>query len=134
MEVKARFRDPEKVFLSLNRDIPSIEETNKKVMYVNIFLGLPLNFPLNTEVSREGPLVIDIRLNCNKSYNNYKLQSIYYYAYLNRSLMHPHGVHSYAHPMDCVDNSQWNFHFLDTEHRPAKSFHFLDQTVHCVEH
>ena len=48
--------------------------------------------------------------------------------------MHPHGVHSYAHPMDCVDNSQWNFHFLDTEHRPAKSFHFLDQTVHCVEH
>ena len=48
--------------------------------------------------------------------------------------MHPHCVHSYAHPMDCVDNSQRNFHFLDTEHRPAKSFHFLDQTVHCVEH
>ena len=48
--------------------------------------------------------------------------------------MHPHGVHSYAHPMDCVDNSQWNLHFPDTEHRPAKSFHFLDQTVHCVEH
>ena len=48
--------------------------------------------------------------------------------------MHPHCVHSYAHPMDCVDNSQRNFHFLDTEHCPAKSFHFLDQTVHCVEH
>ena len=41
MEVKAGFQDPEKVFLSLNRDIPSIEVTNKKVMYVNIFLGLP---------------------------------------------------------------------------------------------
>ena len=48
--------------------------------------------------------------------------------------MHPHCVHSYAHPMDGVDNSQWNSHFPDTEHRPAKSFHFLDQTVHCVEH
>ena len=48
--------------------------------------------------------------------------------------MHPRCVHSYAHPMDCVDNSQWNLHFLDTEHHPAKSFHFLDQTVHCVEH
>ena len=74
MEVKAGFRDPEKVFLSLNRDIP----LNKKVMYVNIFSGTPMNFPLNTDVSREGPLVIDIRLNSNKSYNNNnKLQYIY---------------------------------------------------------
>ena len=48
--------------------------------------------------------------------------------------MHPHCVHSYAHPMDGVDNSQWNSHFPDIEHRPAKFFHFLDQTVHCVEH
>ena len=48
--------------------------------------------------------------------------------------MHPHGAHSYAHPMDDVDNSQWKFHSPDTEHRPAKSFHFLDQTLHCVEH
>ena len=63
-----------------------------------------------------------------------KIQSIYYRAYLNRSLMHPRCVHSYAHPMDSVDNSQWNFHFPYTEHHPAKSFHFLDQTVHCVEH
>ena len=35
----------------LNIDIPSIEITNKKVLYVNIFLGLPLNFPCNTGVS-----------------------------------------------------------------------------------
>ena len=48
--------------------------------------------------------------------------------------MHPHCVYSNAHPMDDVDNSQWKFHSPDTEHRPAKSFHFLDQTVHCVEH
>ena len=48
--------------------------------------------------------------------------------------MHLHCAHSYAHPMDGVDNSQWNFHSPDTEHRPAKSFHFLDQTVHYVEH
>ena len=48
--------------------------------------------------------------------------------------MHPQGVHSYTHPMDGVDNSQWNFHFPDTQHRPAKSFHFLGQIVHCVEH
>ena len=48
--------------------------------------------------------------------------------------MHPHGVHSYAHPMDGVDNSQWNFHFPDTQHRPAKSFHFLYQTMHWLEH
>ena len=44
--------------------------------------------------------------------------------------MHPHGVHIYAHPMD---NSQWNFHFPDTEHRPAKPFHLLDQIVHCAD-
>ena len=91
-------------------------------------------FSLQFRGASRGSIVIDIPLNSNKSYNTYKLQSIYYYAYLNRSLMHPHGVHSYAHPMDCVDNSQWNFHFPDTEHRPAKSFHFLDQTVHCLEH
>ena len=30
--------------------------TNKKVMYVNIFLGLPLNFSFNSDVPREGPL------------------------------------------------------------------------------
>ena len=94
-----------------------------------------LEFSLQYRGVRRGSIVIDIRLNSNNRYdNNYKLQSIYYYAYLNRSLMHPHGVHSYAHPMDGVDNSQWNFHFPDTEHRPAKSFHFLDQTVLCVEH
>ena len=60
MEVKAGFRDPEKVFLSLNRDIPSIEETTKSYVCEH-FSGTPLNFPFNTEVSREGPLVIDIR-------------------------------------------------------------------------
>ena len=49
--------------------------------------------------------------------------------------MHRHNVHSsYVHPMDGVDNSQWNFHLPDTQHCPAKSFHFLDQTTHCVEH
>ena len=48
--------------------------------------------------------------------------------------MHPHGDHSYAHPMTGVDNSQWNFHLPDTQHCPAKSFHFLDQTVPFVEH
>ena len=48
--------------------------------------------------------------------------------------MHPHCGYSHAHPMDDVDNSQWKFHSPDTEHRPAKSFHFLDQTLHCVEH
>ena len=124
MEVKAWFWDPEKVFLSLNRDVPSIEVTNRQVMYGNILPG-----PSEWRCPER-----DRRLNSNKSYNNYKLQSIYYYAYLNRSLMHPHCVHSYAHPMDGVDNSQWNSHFPDTEHRPAKSFHFLDQTVHFVEH
>ena len=77
-------------------------------------------------------IVIDIRLNSKKSYNNYNYNL--FITYLNRSLMHPHGVHSYAHPMDGVDNSQWNFHFPDTEHCPAKSFDFLYQTVLCVEH
>ena len=43
MEVKAWFWDPEKVFLSLNRDVPSIEVTNRQVMYGNILLngGVP---------------------------------------------------------------------------------------------
>ena len=48
--------------------------------------------------------------------------------------MHPHGVHSYEHPMKRDYNSQWNFHIPDTEHRPAKYFHFLDRTGRCVEH
>ena len=77
MEVKAGFQDPEKVFLSLNRDVPSIEVTNKKGYVREHFPETPLNFPFNSDVSREGPLVIDIRLNSNKSYNDYKLQSIY---------------------------------------------------------
>ena len=81
---------------------------------------------------KRGPFFKTERLNSNNTYQ--KIQSIYYRAYLNRSLMHPRCVHSYAHPMDCVDNLQWNLHLPDTEHRPAKSFHFLDQTVHCVEH
>ena len=62
------------------------------------------------------------------------IKGLYYRPYLNRSLTHPHGDHSYAHPMDDVDNSQWKFHSPDTEHRPAKSFHFLDRTGHFVEH
>ena len=37
-------------------------------------------------------------------------------------------------PMKSANNSQWNFHFPDTEHRPAKSFHSLGQTVPSVEH
>ena len=131
--LKPGFGTQKKCSFPLNRGVPSIEVTNKKVMYVNIFLGLPWVFRQYGDV-RRGSIVFDIRLNSNKTYNNYKLQSIYYYAYLNRSLMHPHCVHSYAHPMDGVDNSQRNLHFPDTEHRPAKSFHFLDQTVHCVEH
>ena len=48
--------------------------------------------------------------------------------------MHPHGENSYEHPMEGAYKSQWNFHFPDTEHRPAKSFHFLDRTGRCVEH
>ena len=48
--------------------------------------------------------------------------------------MHPHSVHSYEHPMEGADNSQWNFHLPDTQHCPAKSFHFLDRTGRCVEH
>ena len=75
---------------------------------------------------------IDWRLDSNNT--TIKIQPIYYFAHLNRSLMHPHSDHSYEHPMVDVDNSQWKFHSPDTEHRPAKSFHFLDQTVHCVEH
>ena len=129
MEVKRRVSGPRK-----SVPFSSIEVRSKKVMYVNNFLGLPWIF-LQYRGVRRGSIVTDIRLNSNNRYdNNYKLQSIYYYAYLNRSLMHPHGVHSYAHPMDGVDNSKWNFHFPDTQHRPAKSFHFLDQIVHCVEH
>ena len=48
--------------------------------------------------------------------------------------MHPHCENSYEHPMDGAYKSQWNFHFPDTEHRPAKSFHFLGQKMPCVEH
>ena len=70
MEVKAGFRDPEKCSFPLKEMSLLTKVTNKKVMYVNIFLGLPLNFPFNSDV-------IDIRLNSNESYNNYKLQSIY---------------------------------------------------------
>ena len=91
-----------------------------------------LEFSLQYGGIPRGSFVIDIQLNSKTSYNNYNYNL--FITYLNTSLMHPHGVHSYAHPMDGVDNSQWNFHFPDTEHRPAKSFHFLDQTVHCVEH
>ena len=130
--LKPGFGTRKKCSFPLNRDVPSIEVTNRQVMYGNILAG-PSEWrcPLNTEVSRRrgSIIIIDRRLNSNKSYNNYKLQSIYYYAYLNRSLMHPHCEHSHAHPMDCVDNSQWHFHLPDTEHRSAKSFHFLDQTV-----
>ena len=131
--LKPGFGIQKKCSFPQNREVPSLEETNKKVLYVNTFLGLP-KFSLQYGGVPRGSIVIDIRLNSNKSYNNYRLQFFYYKAYLNRSLMHPHCVHSYAHPMDGVDNSQWNSHFPDTEHRPAKSFHFLDQTVHCVEH
>ena len=112
-----------------------LDSLNGDLRRADVFPVVASLCPLNMEASRRrGSIKIDRRLNSNKSCNNYKLQSIYYYAYLNRSLMHPHGDHSYAHPMDDVDNSQWKFHSPDTEHRPAKSFHFLDQTVHCVEH
>ena len=90
--------------------------------------------PLNTEVSRRRGSIIMIDRRLYKSYNSYILQSIYYYAYLNRPQMHPHSVHSYEHPMEGADNSQWNFHLPDTQHCPAKSFHFLDRTGRCVEH
>ena len=75
--LKPGFGTQKKVFLSLNRDVPSIEATNKKGYVREHFPGTPLNFPFNSDVSREDPLVIDIRLNSNKSYNDYKLQSIY---------------------------------------------------------
>ena len=53
--LKPGFGTQKKCSFPLNRDVPSIEIRNKKVMSVNIFPGTPLNFPLNTEVSREGP-------------------------------------------------------------------------------
>ena len=56
MEVKAGFRDPEKCSFPLKEMSLLTKVTNKKVMYVNIFLGLPLNFPFNSDVPREGPL------------------------------------------------------------------------------
>ena len=133
--LKPGFGTQKKCSFPLNRDVPSIEVTNRQVICMRTFFRDPLNG--NTEMSRRrgSIIIIDRRLNSNKSYNNYKLQSIYYYAYLkNRSQMHPHGDHSYARPITGVDNSQWNFHLPDTEPRPAKSVHFLDQTVHFVEH
>ena len=50
--LKPGFGTQNKCSFPLNRDVPSIEVTNKKVMYENILIGLPFN----TQVSRECPL------------------------------------------------------------------------------
>ena len=46
--LKPGFGTHKKCSFPLNGDVPSIEVTNKKVMYVNIFLGLPWIFPLGS--------------------------------------------------------------------------------------
>ena len=58
---------------------------------------------------------------------------INYYTYASRSLMHPHRDHSYEHPMDGAGKSRGKFHFPDTEHRPAKFYHFLGRNEQMTE-
>ena len=64
MEVKPRFRDPEKVSFPLNRDVPSIGVTDLEIMWT--FFQDQILYPLNGGVSwieasqRRGPTVVEM--------------------------------------------------------------------------